>query len=425
MRWDRSRPSCTLTSAVIPLVADPRPLFGIGVAMVAYNLVLELVCRSERVHPGRPRRARTIILTQISLDLVALTLLLYFSDIGRNPLVFYYVFHIVLASILLPGGSPYALALLASVLLGLVLFLQHWGVLPEHRLLLSQSRSPAGPQAPADSLVYLIGFVLAFTSTLGITVYLTTAVSRYVERVRSHIRQHEKMLGIGQLVSGIAHQISNPLDGLQNGLRQITQGVRGHARLEETARLMKDALGRIESVARRLQEFARPQGLELQACDVNKAVTATVELLEKGLSGIGILLESDLADVPKAWGDPYSVEEVVFNLCTNALDAMPGGGRLWIRTRETNRPEISPEGCVVIEVQDTGTGVPPEQLDRIFEPFYTTKAQSGGTGLGLWLCRMLLSEMGGRLEVESGASGGATFKVLLAKAPPGALEPGP
>jgi signal transduction histidine kinase len=237
-----------------------------------------------------------------------------------------------------------------------------------------------------------------------------------VEKVQTQIRQHQKMLGIGQLVAGFAHQVSNPLDGLQNGLRQIGQGIRGNPSLEDTVPKMMAALERIEKVARRLQEFARPQGLELQECDVPGAVEATLQLFGKTLAERKVAVEKDLAQVPPAWGDPYSVEEIIFNLCTNALDAMPEGGKLRLRTFTMERPDLSSDGCVAVEVKDSGQGIPRDRLEKIFEPFFTTKSQSGGTGLGLSLCRMLLSEMGGQIEVESAPSKGSTFRILLAKA---------
>jgi signal transduction histidine kinase len=96
---------------------------------------------------------------------------------------------------------------------------------------------------------------------------------------------------------------------------------------------------------------------------------------------------------------------------------MPDGGRLLIRTYVPRRGDVSAEDQVAVEVQDSGIGVPPDRLEKIFEPFYTTKAQSGGTGLGLGLCRMLLSEMSGRIEVDSVPSKGSTFRMLLGACP--------
>jgi signal transduction histidine kinase len=403
----------SITSKVLP---DPHPLYAVAIAMVTYNLLFGIIYRRrKRFYDGR-RSARFLIVLQISLDLISLTLLLYFSGLPLNPFILYYVFHIVIASILLPGWLPYFLASLATFLVGLMLLLQEYNLIPLYPLAFPWLVMQNGCGTATGYSLYIWGVLLAVASTLGITVYFTTSISRYVEKVHTQIRQQQKMLGIGQLVAGFAHQVSNPLDGLQNGLRQIGQGIRGNPSLEGTVPKMLAALERIEKVARRLQEFARPQGLELQECNVPGAVEATLQLFGKTLAERKVAVEKDLAQVPPAWGDPYSVEEIIFNLCTNALDAMPEGGKLWLRTFTVERPDVSSNGCVAVEVKDSGQGIPRDRLEKIFEPFFTTKSQSGGTGLGLSLCRMLLSEMGGQIEVESAPNKGSTFRILLAKA---------
>jgi signal transduction histidine kinase len=145
--------------------------------------------------------------------------------------------------------------------------------------------------------------------------------------------------------------------------------------------------------------------LKLQGTDVNKAVNATVQLLGQS-DKYGVAIVTKLGHVPLVMGDPYTLQEVIFNLYTNAMAAMPNGGTLSIRTfpLETN---------VVIEVGDTGIGIAETLIDKIFEPFFTTHADTGGTGLGLGLCRMLISEMGGWMEVKSKVGEGTTFRIIL------------
>ena len=117
--------------------------------------------------------------------------------------------------------------------------------------------------------------------------------------------------------------------------------------------------------------------------------------------------------MPPVQGDPYTLQEVLFNLCTNAFAAMPRGGTLTLRTRLLGGGDDDQMDSVAVEVADTGVGIPRANLDRIFEPFFTTRADSGGTGLGLGLCRMLISEMGGRIEVRSVVQQGTVFTVVL------------
>jgi len=126
-----------------------------------------------------------------------------------------------------------------------------------------------------------------------------------------------------------------------------------------------------------------------------------------------VQITTELGNVPPVQGDPYTLQEVLFNLCANAMAAMPDGGTLTLRSRVLGRKDEDRMGSVAVDVSDTGVGIRPAELERIFEPFYTTRGESGGTGLGLGLCRMLISEMGGRIDVQSTLRQGSTFTVVL------------
>jgi signal transduction histidine kinase len=206
------------------------------------------------------------------------------------------------------------------------------------------------------------------------------------------------------------------LDGLQNCLQRVGERVKDDPHLTEYVQLMVEALERIERTAKRVQAFARPRGITLESTDVADAVQATLQVLGAGSAG-RVEIRTELGNVPPVQGDPYTLQEVLFNLCTNAIHAMPQGGILTIRTCAMGSQDEDQMGSVAVEVSDTGVGIPRTHLDRIFEPFFTTRASSGGTGLGLGLCRMMISEMGGRIEVRSVLGHGATFTVLLNPAP--------
>jgi signal transduction histidine kinase len=392
-----------LTSSVLGVIPNPVPLYLIGLGMAGYNLWLYFSQRKWLAWEGGLERH---LFRQIAADLIALTLLLYFSDLPRNPFLFFFVFHMIIASMYLHGRMPYVVAGMATTLVGAFMLLEFAGWIPAFPMQLPSD--PPG-QRTLDGL-YLLAMFVALASTLWITVYFTTSIHRYVDRTHAEIRQKEKMLGIGQLVAGIAHQIANPLDGMQNCLRRIGEEVKGDPHLAEYVQLMAEALERIERTAKRVQAFAQPRGIHLQSTDVNKAVEGTLGVLGTN-HGETTSIETELGDVPPVEGDAYTLQEVLFNLCTNALAAMPNGGRLTIRT--LGRKDEDQMDSVAIEVADTGVGIPRDQLEKIFEPFFTTRTESGGTGLGLGLCRMLISEMGGRIEVRSALGHGTTFTVVL------------
>jgi len=398
-----------LTSSVLTVVPHPSPLYAVAAAMFLCNLLFALAERRDGLGGAG---SDLNIQIQITMDQIALTLLLYFSGISHNPFIFFFVFHMIIAALLLRGRVPYLLAGLASFLVGMVLLMQYLRWIPVVRMDLPHLSHAALTDPHATDGLYLTGLFVAFSSTLWITVYFTSSVQRHVYRAQEQVRQKEKMLGIGQLVAGIAHQINNPLDGLQNCLRLINDRIRDDGQLNQYVRLMTDALDRIERTAKRVQAFARPRGLKLQDTDVNKAVEAIIQLMGEGHQD-GVKVELDLGQVPAVMGDPYTLQEVIFNLYTNAVAAMPEGGTLTIRTRLQAPEKFSGIEHVVIEVIDTGVGIAEDLQEKVFEPFFTTRSDSGGTGLGLGLCRMLISEMGGRIAVESQVGRGTTFQIAL------------
>lgn len=400
---------------LLGVLVQPLPLYAVGAAMLAYNLLFRL---SQADWPASREAVERNILQQIVFDVVALATLLYFSDLPRNPFLSYFVFHTIIAGMYLRGWTPYGVAALETALVGGLILLEHLGLIPSFPLRFQVDLSAVDRPGP----LYLLVVFLAFSSTVWAATYFTTAIRRYVDRAHAEIRQKEKLLGIGQLVAGIAHQIANPLDGLQNCLQRIGERVDDDPQLAEYVQMMVGALARIEQTAKRVQSFARPRGITLQRVDVNRVVESTLQLVGH-CPHKGLRMATELEDVPAVQGDPYTLQEVLFNLCMNALAAMPDGGELTLRSRSLGRGDEDQMGSVAIEVADTGMGIPRVNLEKIFEPFFTTRSESGGTGLGLGLCRMLISEMGGRIEVASTVGEGTTFTVVLHPQDTGVLCP--
>jgi signal transduction histidine kinase len=400
-------------AALFGVVPNPWPHVVVGAAMIVANLTFWATIREWDAGEGNVDRH---IVFQVLVDVAALLALLYFSDLPRNPFLFCCVLPIIIAGMYLRGAAPYVFSAVITLLVGGCLGLEYLDWIPRFPL-----RFPDEPVLQL-SAGYVLTLFAAFATTLWITVYFATSIRAYVDRAHEQIWQKEKMLGIGQLVAGIGHQIANPLDGVQNCLRRIGEHVRDDPRLTEYVQMMEEALARIERTTKRVQAFARPRGLELQDTSVNAAVEATLPLLESHHAP-EIEIRTELGDVPLVHGDPYTLQEVLFNLGMNAIAAMPKGGQLTFRTLILGPREETAPGDVAIEVADVGIGIPPGHLEKIFEPFFTTRADAGGTGLGLGLCRMLISEMGGRIRVRSQRDQGTTFTVILRRADSRATHP--
>lgn len=394
-----------LLGSVSGVLPDARPHLLVGAAMLVYNT---LFWRLQQTWGATQQRVDRHIGAQMLCDIMALSALLYVSDLPRNPFVFFYVLPMIIAGMYLRGWAPFGFGVLVTLLLGSVIGLEHLGWLP--RFPMHFSPDPVVPLAGT----YLLTLFVALASTLWVTLYFAVSIRRYVDRAHEEIRQKEKMVGIGQLVAGIGHEIANPLDGVQNCLRRIAEHVKDDPHLTDYVWMMQEALDRIEKTTKRVQSFARPRGVAMQDASVNTAVEVTLQLIRSRRAD-RITFRTELGEVPLVRGDAYTLQEVLFNLLMNAISAMPRGGTLTVRTYRLNRDDDT-TGQVAIEVRDTGTGIPRGNLERIFEPFYTTRAESGGTGLGLALCRLLIAEMDGRIEVRSTLNVGTTFTVVLKEA---------
>lgn len=226
--------------------------------------------------------------------------------------------------------------------------------------------------------------------------------------VQQQLIQSEKMAAIGQFVAGLAHQINNPLDGIQNCLNTILSEPDNLEQTKNYAELSIESLYKIEMLVKKLLSYARSHSLEKTEVDVNFILNNILDLTSLKLKNKDIKIENELSpDLPSVYGDQHYLEQVFVNLILNAYDAMDEGGTLTLKSLEDQ------EGHVVIKVIDTGTGIPKEQIKSIFDPFFTTKQKSNGTGLGLYLSYNFITQHNGKISVKSKEGVGTEFTVLL------------
>ncbi len=234
-------------------------------------------------------------------------------------------------------------------------------------------------------------------------------------RLQRLMAEQDKIASVGTLAAGIAHEINNPLDGLQNCLRRIIKDPTNIEQIERYAGLMTASLHHIETVVRQLLDLSHKRDRIVRKIDLNDVVRGAVEFARTGQRWIGVEVDWRLeADLPELLADPQNLTQVFLNLVLNAVDAMPAGGTLTVTTRaEALRNGGSSEEDVLVEIRDTGCGIAPEDLPRIFEPFFTTKGHEKGTGLGLSVSRNLVVEHGGEIVVKSELGVGTTICVRL------------
>ncbi len=240
----------------------------------------------------------------------------------------------------------------------------------------------------------------------------------------AQLRHAQKMDAVGQLTGGVAHDFNNILTVITGTIGILQDAVADRPELVSIAKLIDDAAERGAQLTKHLLAFARKQPLQPREIDVNSLVVEAAKLLHPTL-GEQIQIHPNLA--PDAWSamvDPHQLTTAVINLALNARDAMPDGGKLTLETRNVYLDEayagmhsdVVVGHYVMVAVSDTGTGIPPEHLEKVFDPFFTTKEVGKGTGLGLSMVFGFVKQSGGHLKIYSEVGHGTSVKVYLPRA---------
>jgi PAS domain S-box-containing protein len=232
-------------------------------------------------------------------------------------------------------------------------------------------------------------------------------VDDITERVtlESQLAQADKLSSIGLLAAGVAHEINTPLAVISSYAQMLAKQLRGDARLGPVLDKITQQSFRAAEIANGLLNFSRTSTTEFRSTDLNQVIRDTLSLLEHQFKTAQILIDLDLAEgLPPIHGNPGKLQQVFLNLLLNAKDAMPNGGRLRIATLLN--------GHVEAVISDSGSGIAPEHLKRIYDPFFTTKNLTGdrrGSGLGLSVSYGIIQEHAGKIHVESAVGSGTTF----------------
>ncbi len=280
-----------------------------------------------------------------------------------------------------------------------------------------------GSKALADAAGQLEVQVRERTAELEDALARLRAETAERERAEASLRQSQKMEAVGQLTGGIAHDFNNMLTGVMGSLDLMRRRI-AMQRYDELDRFMDAATTSAEraaSLTHRLLAFSRRQSLDLQPLEINALVQSMSELVERALPE-QVTLELALApNLPTALADANQLENAILNLALNARDAMREGGKLTIATQRTDvraheidtAPDLPAGEFLIVSVADTGTGIPPDVLEKVFDPFFTTKPVGEGTGLGLSMVYGFAQQSGGAVTIESEQGRGTCVKLYL------------
>ncbi len=228
------------------------------------------------------------------------------------------------------------------------------------------------------------------------------------QRLQAQLIEQEKLAAIGQLASGVAHELRNPINIIGGALFDLDEILESDdPDVQEDLSIARDEILRVQEIINNVLDFARGNSVERDWVDLGALLKQTVALLRKSVAARDVELHLDLGDAPAVWANPSAMRQVALNLITNSYQATSDGGRIGIQL-EPAGPER-----VRFSISDTGSGIPKDQLSHIFNPFFTTKAPGQGTGLGLSIVYSTIREHGGTIEVDSEPGHGTTFRIEL------------
>jgi two-component system, NtrC family, sensor histidine kinase HydH len=288
---------------------------------------------------------------------------------------------------------------------------------------------PLGEQRPAVAVAWLLYRVtgpeqqaaqswrLQLSTSLAlagiaVAMALTVSLTRKLHReqvvqdaLRDDLRRSEHLASLGMMLASVAHEVRNPLAAIRSTV-QLWQRLPDEARTPASLEAVIQAVDRLNMLVGRLLQFARSENAARTKLDVNSLVAETAALLRAKANEQQVEIVTNLSDVPPLLGSAQGLQQVILNLATNALEAMPHGGRLEFGTKFDQQRR-----SVELEVADTGKGIPPEVKERLFQPFFTTRRE--GTGLGLALCREIVAQHGGQIALEPRQPTGTRCLVTL------------
>jgi signal transduction histidine kinase len=414
------------------IVAPPLTILiaSLAIANIAYGLYVR-----------RYGAGSGFLALQTYGDVLILVMLLHFSGGIENPLTPVLLLHVIIAGIVLGRAHSYLVAVTASVLFAGMAWGECFGIIRHYTFTVFPHFHAGGVLVhAAHDPLYVGSRVTLQAGILLLVAYFTTTL---VQRIRADERQlegladralaqarslevalaeqqeaqarvvrAERLAAVGELAGQVAHEVNNPIAIISAKARLLLRD--GRAELPEKAgqevAKIADLADRVARIAQGLLSYCRPAPGARAPLDASLPLRRALAYVESRAAAAGVQVRDELpAGLPQVHANANELEQVFLNLVLNALDAMPAGGELRIAAE---RDPPGQEGRLVIVVADTGTGIPPELLDRVFEPFLTTKGGQG-SGLGLSICQGLVRSHGGDIRVESRVGAGTRVHVSL------------
>jgi len=407
------------SSNVLGISMQDFALYGIGVLLAIYNTTILLLLKHfTRGQIEPPTQAvKRIINFQMSTDLLILTVLLHYSGGIENPFVFYFMFHMIIASILLSVRESYLQATFAVSLFGLLVLLEYIQLIPHHCL-----HGFVVHCLHRDGL-YVFGTFFVFVTALYLVVYMASYVAVRLRRAEqaykeANVQLQEKDRVKDEYVLRVTHDIKGHLAAIQGCLGVVVNKIVGSLN-EEQSDLINRAHNRTRKVTYfikallRLTQMRLSNNLEMDSFSLKNTICDVVTAVETKAQSKSIALNCSIGpSVNEIFGNQLSIEEAITNLLFNAIKYTPINGTVEINAREQSN-------CVLVEIVDTGIGIPQGELSKVFDEFYRAtnakEVEKDGTGLGLSIVKQIIERHNGKISVDSQEGIGTKFCFTLPK----------
>jgi signal transduction histidine kinase len=392
-------------------------LYAMAVVLLVYNFILYALLRYWTWAGQEPSTTRIgrILTLQISADLFILASILHFSGGIENPFLFFFVFHMIIASILRSRWQSYLQATLAVILFGGLVLSESAGALPHYGL-----AGFAGHGLYRDR-TFVLGFLFVFAVTLYLVVYMTTSISEQLrahqeELERANEQLQEKDHVKNEYVLRVTHDIKGHLAAIESCLEVVANGMLGSLNAKQkdfierahrrTLKCMAFVVALLKLTRMKLSGRLEVERFSLRKCVLSSLASVQSRAREKS---IALHHEIDPA-VDEVLGEAVLIEETITNMLFNAVKYTPEGGRVGMAVKRDN-------DFVQVQITDTGIGIPEEALPYIFQEFYRAEnaraVERDGTGLGLAFAKQVIERHGGRIWAENNPAGGSTFTFTL------------
>lgn len=396
------------------------PVYSIVIFLAIYNSAfLFYLNRANKESVSFPKKAVRIANAQISLDLLNLASLIHFSGGIENPFIFYFIFHMIISSILLSRGAAFLQATFAVLLFLLLVTGEYSGVITHYCL------GELFVSSQHYNLVYIAGIFFVFMTTLYIAVYMTSSISKKLrqredslEEANELLRQNDRIKS--EYVLRVTHDIKEHLSAIQSCIDPVSEGIIG-ALNEKQKDLLIRANKRIEKLTffiKALLEITNiklSKQIEMNYFSLKTSIDNALILVAPKAEHKNIRISSQIeisSDTLK--GAQIYIEETIANLLINAVKYTPSGGKVALSVKDKG-------DLVEILISDTGIGIPEDDLPKIFEEFYRAKnarqIEKDGTGLGLSIAKQVIDRHNGNIWVESKLDKGSTFHIELPRSP--------